>query len=445
AKGDLICSARPVKQAQNISDRDYFQRAVHGGDFAVGEYEIGRVSGKASLNLASPIFDQTGEVDGIVFAGLDLASFNHILAAAQLPRNSTLTVIDRRGTILARQPDAENWIGKSVPDNEMFKNVLAKSEGVTEGVGFDGKKHLYGLTSVGEWSHKGDLHIALGLPSELDLAGADWQLTRNLAALIFVGILALAAAWFGSDILVLRHLNALVATTAKIGGGDLGARTGLPHSRSEIGRLAASFDKMAEILELQRVEASHAQQTIQQNLERTRSLHEIDAAIASTLDLRKMLAVLLEKIDLVLPDGVTTVRLINDDTGDLEPVACRNIDEDVWRARNLRSVQGLAEIVLTTKKPLTVANIQADPRNTAHQFARKFGLVSYHGVPLVAKNELLGVIAFYTKEGHSFSYEELEFLTTIAGQSAIAIHNSKLYEAAKRSEDEISALNALTI
>jgi signal transduction histidine kinase len=67
------------------------------------------------------------------------------------------------------------------------------------------------------------------------------------------------------------------------------------------------------------------------------------------------------------------------------------------------------------------------------------------GVPLIAKDEVLGLIAFYTREGQSFSGEEIEFLNTLAGRLALAIHNAKLYEAARRSEEEIAALHSLTI
>jgi HAMP domain-containing protein len=81
------------------------------------------------------------------------------------------------------------------------------------------------------------------------MANANWLLTRNLLALLFVCLLALVAAWYGGDVFILRKLRTLVNTTARLASGDLSARTGLPHHQDEIGRLAASFDKMAESLE----------------------------------------------------------------------------------------------------------------------------------------------------------------------------------------------------
>jgi len=80
-----------------------------------------------------------------------------------------------------------------------------------------------------------------------------------------------------------------------------------------------------------------------------------------------------------------------------------------------------------------ILNAQTDPRSHQSDFLRKNSLVSYLRVPLVAKNEVLGFLTFFTKEEHAFSGEEVKFLTTLASQAAIAIHNSQLYEEMSRS------------
>ncbi len=164
------------------------------------------------------------------------------------------------------------------------------------------------------------------------------------------------------------------------------------------------------------------------NLERVRALREIDQAITSTLDLDAVLNVLLQKIDLVLPYAATTVRLFNKQSGLLEPVACRNLDEREWKAEQWRAGRGIPNVVFETRAPVRINNVRTDPRNKDLNFFTKHGLVSYLGVPLIIKDEVLGVISFYTKEEHEFSNEEVEFLTTLAGQAAIAIHNSQVYQ-----------------
>jgi signal transduction histidine kinase len=98
-------------------------------------------------------------------------------------------------------------------------------------------------------------------------------------------------------------------------------------------------------------------------------------------------------------------------------------------------------VVFETKVPLVVRNVQTDPQSWEPEFFRKYGLVSYLGIPLIAKDEVLGVLSFYTKEEHEFSNEEIEFLSTLATQAAIAIHNSQLYERTKKQAVELERSN----
>ena len=164
------------------------------------------------------------------------------------------------------------------------------------------------------------------------------------------------------------------------------------------------------------------------NLEGIRALHEIDMAINSTLDLKQVLDVLLEKIELFLPYSTATIRLLNKESSLLEPVACRNLDEKEWKKEEWKGGRGTPNIAFESKAPVMVGNVQTDPRVKDPEFFRKHGLVSYLGVPLIVQDEVLGVISFYTKEEHEFTKGEVEFLSTLAGQAAVAIHNSQLYQ-----------------
>jgi len=176
------------------------------------------------------------------------------------------------------------------------------------------------------------------------------------------------------------------------------------------------------------------------NLEGIRALHEIDKAITSTLDLHDILAVLLEKIELFLPYSTATIRLLNKESSLLEPVACRNLDEAEWKVAAWKPGRGPANAVFESKTPLVIRNCLEDPRVKDHEFFRKHQLVSYLGVPMFAKEEILGVLSFYTREEHEFTAEEVEFLTTLAGQAAIAIHNARLYEETERRRREAEEL-----
>jgi GAF domain-containing protein len=179
------------------------------------------------------------------------------------------------------------------------------------------------------------------------------------------------------------------------------------------------------------------------NLDQIRVLHDIVMALTSTLDLHGLLKVLLEKIDHVLPYSASSVRLFSPQTGLLEPVACNHLDENKWKSEQWRSGRGLPTIVFENKAPLIVRNLQSDPRLGDAEFFREHELVSYLGVPLIVRDEILGVLSFYTKEDREFTSDEVEFLSTLASQTAIAVHNAQLYEQTQASRKELQTANRL--
>jgi len=225
-----------------------------------------------------------------------------------------------------------------------------------------------------------------------------------------------------------RPILALVEASKEIGAGKLHTSISLNRS-DELGMLADSINRMAA--------------NLRRNLETLTALREIDQAILSTLELHSVLDVLLEKIDLFLPYSAATVRLVNKENGILEPAACRNLNAEEWKAERWRAGRGPASVTLDSRAPLFIRNVQTDPRIKDQDFPRKYGLVSYLGIPLVVQDEVLGVISFYTKEEREFSSEEVEFLVTLAGQAALAIHHAQIYEEMRELASELSVANKM--
>jgi HAMP domain-containing protein len=252
--GDVFCSALPASGPVNIADRGYFQRAVHRREFAVGNFLVGRISGRPSLNLAAPAIDQSGRMRAVVFVALDLRWLNHLAADAQLPAGSALTVLDGQGVVLARYPEAETWVGKAVPDAPIVKAILgAHAEGTAEAPGLDGVPRLYAFRRLPVPRDAGDLYISVGIPTAGALTEANRALAHNLLGLSVTSLVILAAIWVGGDVFILRGIRALLEAVTRLGTGDLSARTGLSY-QGELGHLARSFDDMAANLERREAE-----------------------------------------------------------------------------------------------------------------------------------------------------------------------------------------------
>ena len=213
-------------------------------------------------------------------------------------------------------------------------------------------------------------------------------------------------------------------------------------TKGNLARIALSVER-----ELRDAQTRRERQVGAEHLQRHRDLQTalIDAslAITSTLDLKTVLNFLLEKVDIVLPNSATTVRLYNRETGALEPITCRNIDENEWRAANRSSNRNSRRKVnrpaLHNGFPIRLDKAYSDLGSV--DIFRKYGFVSYLEVPLLAKDEMLGVLGFYAHKGHQFSQEEVEFLSMLATQAAIAIQKSQLYEQTRKQKAELERAN----
>ena len=100
-----------------FDDRFYFKEAIETGQFVIGEYTDDRVLQVPVLPVALPLKDHGGRIIGVVAAALDIKWLGSRLAERALPRGGSLTVGDRNGRILAREPFPERFVGTFIPDN----------------------------------------------------------------------------------------------------------------------------------------------------------------------------------------------------------------------------------------------------------------------------------------------------------------------------------------
>ena len=164
-------------------------------------------------------------------------------------------------------------------------------------------------------------------------------------------------------------------------------------TKGNLERIALSVER-----ELRAAQTRRERQVGAEHLQRHRDLQTalIDAslAITSTLDLKTVLNFLLEKVDIVLPNSATTVRLYNRETGALEPITCRNIDENEWRAANRSSNRNSRRKVnrpaLHNGFPIRLDKAYSDLGSV--DIFRKYGFVSYLEVPLLAKEDRKSVV-----------------------------------------------------
>jgi PAS domain S-box-containing protein len=181
-----------------------------------------------------------------------------------------------------------------------------------------------------------------------------------------------------------------------------------------------------------------AEQRVETQLKRISVLRDINLAITLTVDLQTILEVLLDRLTLLFPYPIAaTVRLIIPETGKLEHIICRGIDEEQWQAHAPLFPPRRTQEALRSEVPIVARNVQTDPRSYWPDFYIRNGLVSYLAARLTVKDEILGILCLYTKEEHEFSEEEIQSFSSLAVQASMVIYNSRLYEQLKKARDDL--------
>jgi PAS domain S-box-containing protein len=275
--GLVIGSATPLEKPVNASGRLYFQETLRNRAFTIGQYQVGLVTGKPSLNFGYPVFDKEGKVSAVVIAAMDLSyvtKFEYEIDI-QTPANSTYVTLDRNGAVLTSYP-ANQLFGRGNPlEKSLFEKISKEMRGTFEAVGADGVKRLYLFSAFSSTLHKEDAYVLLGIPTSTLFMESDKELLRNLSILVVVTLLALILAWVGGNFLIVRPVRILADASKRLASGDFTARSELPPIYGELSELGRVFDEMAGKLERVQDESRRMLKVAEEKQELGNRLHSL--------------------------------------------------------------------------------------------------------------------------------------------------------------------------
>ena len=143
-------------------------------------------------------------------------------------------------------------------------------------------------------------------------------------------------------------------------------------------------------------ERKQAEQQIKLQLKRMRALNEIDRAIASSLDMRLSLDILLSEVLSQLNVDAAAVLLLDGYSHSLEYVAGTGFRSSQIRNSRMRLGDGLAGKVGLERKSLRIPDLEeAGSQFKRAELLKDEKFVEYFGVPLVAKGQLKGVLEIF--------------------------------------------------
>ena len=250
-----------------------------------------------------------------------------------------------------------------------------------------------------------------------------------------VGILALAASWFGGEHFIMREVRALSSVAQRIAEGDLSARTGLKPSENELGQLTKGFDLMAESLEQHVKNLEIAEKNL---LNRTFQQTVVAALGQFALTNSDLEALLNQTVMLV----AQTLGVEYSAVFEQLPAGQLRLQAGVgWKSEYNRqtSLPGNEDSPIVTAlksgDPVVIADLKAESRISASPFLAEHGVVSGITVAIPTHDRPYGMLGIYSTHGRKFNSDEVQFLMAAATAAGLAVER-------KRAEAELQKLAA---
>jgi putative nucleotidyltransferase with HDIG domain len=193
-------------------------------------------------------------------------------------------------------------------------------------------------------------------------------------------------------------------------------------------------------------ERKESEERIQRHIQRLAALRAIDQVVTSSFDLHNSLAMILKRVTDELGVDAADVLMLNPVSIQLDYGSGVGFRTKAAEKTSMHLGRGYAGRVALERQLIRVANLKAQPPDMQLR-AQLAGedFVSYFGVPLMAKGGIKGVLEIFHRSPIEPDQEWLDFLNTAAGQIALAIDNTNLFDSLQRSNIDLTLAYDATI
>lgn len=188
-----------------------------------------------------------------------------------------------------------------------------------------------------------------------------------------------------------------------------------------------------------------AQDEAQRQLQRLRIIHHLETALMTTMEVESIVQTLLDQAVSQLGAVAANIWFYEPDSQMLRHVAGRGFATPPLDHAGLRLGEqypgraALEEQIVTAVLPLHEwpGMSQGTPRCG--------GPLMYYGIPLLARGQLCGVLELFIQHGGEANPEYLDFLNTLASQTAMALDNARLFHELQQAHQELIAAYDATL
>ena len=156
------------------------------------------------------------------------------------------------------------------------------------------------------------------------------------------------------------------------------------------------------------------------------TLSNVSQTITSHHFLDEMLQLIVGMMAETMNSPICSIMLLDDEGKELEIKVTHSLSQAYASKPNIPVHRSLLGRVVKGRKPLVIRDVTKERGYAYRELARREGLRSLVSVPLMIKDLVIGVFNLYSSQERSFSREEMQLLTSVANQAAVAIQNAKL-------------------
>ncbi len=153
----------------------------------------------------------------------------------------------------------------------------------------------------------------------------------------------------------------------------------------------------------------------------------ISKAVSSTLNLPEVLDLIIKQSVDSLDLKAGALSLWNKKKNELELIVQCNLSDEFINKGPVIADKSIPDAI-RTKRPVVITDIETDNRLQYPDACKKEGIKAILTVPILFREEIIGVLRLYDSESRDFTFREVEFITAVAEQGGIAIENARYME-----------------
>lgn len=156
------------------------------------------------------------------------------------------------------------------------------------------------------------------------------------------------------------------------------------------------------------------------------SLYEVAATVNSTRNPESVLSSMVKIVTEALEAKGCSIMLLTPDKKRLLHTIAYGLSDWYVRKGPISADKSISETL--EGSPVAILDVTADERVQYPEQKKKEGIASILSVPMMLRDEVIGVIRVYTAEPRHFTRDDTYFVSAVANLGAIALENARLYD-----------------